>query len=226
MHPVNVTEVGKKGFTLVELIIVITILVVLGVVVIVLIDPAEILAQSRDAQRISDLASIKAATQLVLSTGTLPSTSECDTVQPITTLSRVWTSTVAAGGSGYSVVIATSTRSQVAANGWIKIDYTTPSTGRALTSLPVDPVNNYTTLNSKGLYYRWGCTYISGKYEYEVDAAMESAKYQPGCTASGCEDKGLIDGGNSNTTTLPTGLNNRYEVGNNLNVLNAAALNT
>lgn len=215
----------QKGFTLVELLIVITILVILGVVVVVLIDPAEILAQSRDAQRISDLATIKGATQLVLAAG-VPSTTECDTVQPMTNMAKIWTSTVTAGGSGYSFVSATSTRSLVNGTGWIKIDYTTPATGRALTSLPVDPTNQYAVAGTAGLYYRWGCTYIGGKYEYEVDAALESAKYKPGCSVTNCDDKGLTDGGNSGTTSIPTGNNNRYEVGNNLLVLPATALSS
>src|SRR3989337_4252217 len=56
----------RKGFTLVELLIVITILVILGIFVILLINPAEILAKSRDSQRISDLATMKGAMQLFL----------------------------------------------------------------------------------------------------------------------------------------------------------------
>lgn len=209
-----------KGFTLIELIIVITILVILGIVVVMLIDPAEILAQSRDSQRISDLATMKGATQLVLASG-VPSNyaTVCDTVQPITAMAKIWTSTVTAGGSGYSFVSATSTRSLVDSTGWVKIDYTTPSTGRALSSLPTDPTNSYSTA---GLYYRWGCSYVDGKYEYEFDAAMESAKYKPACSATNCDDKGLTDGGNSSTAS-GTALNDRYEVGNNLNVLPATA---
>ncbi len=118
---------------------------------------------------------------------------------------------------------ATSTRAQVdGLNGWVRIDFTAPSTGSALSSLPVDPTNTWGA--STGLYYRWGCNFFGGKYSYEFDAALESAKYKPGCTATGCDDKGLLDGGNSNTTTSPTGLNNRYEMGNNLKVLNATAL--
>ncbi|HLC99885.1 MAG TPA: type II secretion system protein, partial [Patescibacteria group bacterium] len=57
---------ARKGFTLVELLIVITILVVLGIFVILLINPAEILSKSRDSQRISDLATVKGAMQLFL----------------------------------------------------------------------------------------------------------------------------------------------------------------
>src|SRR3989344_4327362 len=110
-----------KGFTLIELIIVITILVILGIVVVMLIDPAEILAQSRDSQRISDLATIKGAVQLVLSNraATSGETALCDSTTALTpnafgnaagiAAANVYVSTSSAGASGY-VATATSTR--------------------------------------------------------------------------------------------------------------------
>src|SRR3989344_3998345 len=197
---------AQKGFTLIELIIVITILVILGVVVVALIDPAEILKQSRDSQRISDLASIKGASQLVLTSGT-PSTASCGSTQPINSTSSMWISLPSTtGGSAYSST--TAALSQLAdGTGWIRMNYASSTTGRALSNLPTDPTNTL----SGGLYYRWGCTNIGSIYEYEIDATLESAKYKSGCTGS-CDDKSSKDGGNSAT---------RYEVGNNLNVLPA-----
>ena len=209
----------QKGFTLIELIIVITILVLLGVVVVVLIDPAEILAQSRDSQRISDLASLKGATQLTLAAG-VPSTSFCYSTNPPETTSNATSTnadtsqifssltaglTTGSGSPGYNWTASTTAQS-VTGTGWIQINYTTPSTGRALSNLPIDPTN---TLAS-GYFYRWGCNYNGSLYQYEVDARLESAKYKAGCTASGCDDKASKDGGNSSV---------RYEAGNNLNVL-------
>ena len=182
----------QKGFTLIELIIVITILVLLGVVVIVLIDPAEILAQFRDSQCISDLASMKGATQLVLAGG-VPSASlrsYCGTGFPATSTSSYLGS-------------STSTAQQVDGTGWIRINYTATSTptGRALTSLPIDPKNT----ESDGLYYRWGCVYGSDNiYSYEVDAKLESAKYTTE------DNKASRDGGNNA---------GRYEIGNRLDVI-------
>ena len=201
----------QKGFTLIELIIVITILVLLGVVVIVLIDPAEILAQSRDSQRISDVASLKGATQLVLASA-VPSNAA--TVCDITdapdgtdtygnatgTTSYVFSSlTTDIGASGYNQSASTTAQS-ITSTGWVQIDYRTPSTGRALTSLPIDPTN---TLAS-GYFYRWGCNYVNGLYQYEVDTKLESAKYTV------TDNKATKDGGNNSS---------RYESGNNLGVL-------
>lgn len=204
---------AQKGFTLIELIIVITILVILGVVVVVLIDPAEILAQSRDSQRISDLASIKGATQLVLSNAVPANASTvCRTdVSPengSNASSSIYVSLSSAGSSGY-VTTSAATLQNASTTGWIKMNFTGLSTGNALSGLPIDPTNSY---SASGLYYRWGCNYNSNLYQYEVDASLESAKYKPSCTASNCDDKSARDGGNSAT---------RYETGNNLNVLPA-----
>src|SRR3989344_3035673 len=215
-----------KGFTLIELIIVITILVILGIVVVVLIDPAEILAQSRDSQRISDLATVKGAIQLVLS-NRAPTVTEfgfCPATATPNAGADIWASTVVApAGSSYSVVSATSTRPLADGTGWIKLNFTGLGTGTALANLPVDPTNIATAGN--GLYYRYSCNDASGRYEYEMDAAPESAKYKPSCPAANCDDKGYNDGGNSGTAPAGgTGLNNRYEVGNNLTVLPATAL--
>ncbi len=223
-----------KGFTLIELIIVITILVILGIVVVVLIDPAEILAQSRDSQRISDLATIKGAAQIVLSNRSASANeiSYCDSSGAPESVTipntKIWASTVVAGTSTYNFVSATSTRTQANGLGWIRMNFAGTSTseslgsGVALSNLPVDPTNTY---GAAGLYYRWGCNSYGGRYQYEVDAALESAKYKPSCVVANCDDKGLTDGGNSNTPS-GTPLNNRYEVGNNLYVLPASALSS
>ena len=54
----------KKGFTLIELLIVIGIIGVLAAAVVVVLNPAQLLAQARDSTRISDLASISSALAL------------------------------------------------------------------------------------------------------------------------------------------------------------------
>ncbi len=51
----------KKGFTLIELLIVIGILAVLGTLAVVMLDPAELVREARDAQRLSDLRVVKSA---------------------------------------------------------------------------------------------------------------------------------------------------------------------
>ncbi|WP_456327756.1 type II secretion system protein, partial [Archaeoglobus sp.] len=51
----------KKGFTLLELLIVIGILAILATTVVLVINPAQLLKKARDSQRISDLNSLKTA---------------------------------------------------------------------------------------------------------------------------------------------------------------------
>ena len=51
----------RGGFTLLELLIVITILAILTLVVVLFINPVEMLKKSRDVQRMSDLATVQSA---------------------------------------------------------------------------------------------------------------------------------------------------------------------
>ena len=62
----------KKGFTLIELLIVIGILAILATVVVLVLNPAQLLAQARDSQRMSDLGSLKNAIALYLATADSP----------------------------------------------------------------------------------------------------------------------------------------------------------
>jgi prepilin-type N-terminal cleavage/methylation domain-containing protein len=51
----------RSSFTLIELLIVLAIVTILSVVVIVTLNPAELLRQSRDSNRLSDLATLNSA---------------------------------------------------------------------------------------------------------------------------------------------------------------------
>src|SRR3989337_1130957 len=70
------------GFTLLELLIVITILAILAVIIIFVLNPAETLRKSRDVQRMSDLATLKNSIALYMTTvssATLGSTDDTGT---------------------------------------------------------------------------------------------------------------------------------------------------
>ena len=56
----------QKGFTLIELLIVIAIIAILSVVVVLTLNPAEMLRRSRDSNRVSDLSIMKTAICLYL----------------------------------------------------------------------------------------------------------------------------------------------------------------
>src|SRR3989344_7405494 len=61
-----------KGFTLLELVIVIGILAVLGTVSVLVLNPAQLFAQARDTTRIQDLDTMKSALSLYLASVSSP----------------------------------------------------------------------------------------------------------------------------------------------------------
>ena len=232
---------ARKGFTLVELLIVITILVVLGIFVILLINPAEILSKSRDSQRISDLATVKGAMQLFLTDTTTDLTTfmatNCVSTVPIveaplTTAARakihasldVAPDNDGAGANIEYTVVTTSAAARKAndGTGWVNVNFTTVTSGAPLEALPTDPSADLSAATdlTTGKYYRFACYNNGGKFEYEFDAGLESGTWGP--AATGTNNKGANDGGNANTSP-GTGGTNRYEVGNNLGILGATA---
>ena len=54
----------KSAFTLIELLIVIAIVAILAVVVVLTLNPAQMLAQGRDSNRISDMSTLNTAVNL------------------------------------------------------------------------------------------------------------------------------------------------------------------
>jgi len=224
-------QTNKKGFTLLELLIVITILSILTLVVVLFINPVEILKKSRDVQRMSDLATTKAAIALYLqdnASNNLGGTSHCitgTTAADGSSSAKVNTSLIVtsagertgadAGASCGATCYASSTTSTLAykndGTGWIPyINFSSLTSGAPIERLPVDPVNTGATGGTPGvnsLYYRYAC---KTNNTFELDATLESDAYKFG----GTEPKSGIDGGNSPM---------RYEVGTNLNILPSSA---
>jgi prepilin-type N-terminal cleavage/methylation domain-containing protein len=186
-----------KGFTLVELLVVIGIIVVLSVFVVLTLNPAELLRQARDSTRVSDLAVMKSAFALYLVDVSSP---DVDGNNEICSISA--SSTVVACNSRFAnltaVNAATSTVASSSLNngsGWIPVDFTGITSGAPIANLPVDPVNSAT------LYYAYAGS--SSTLTYEINAAMESQKYQH----NGANDVESTDGGDNADL---------YEVGTNL----------
>lgn len=193
----------KSGFTLLELLIVIAIIAILSVVVVLFINPAEMLKKGRDVQRISDLATMKTAINLFLqdaASNSLGGVTYCGASVPLSTTAdnkiRSTTSTTSAGyqASGYGAATTTN-----AGSGWIPVNFTTVQGGAPVSNLPIDPVNTL----SGDYYYRYGC---KTNDTFELDAALESAAFTV------TDDRRIKDGGNSTI---------RYEVGTDLTVLPA-----
>lgn len=156
----------KKGFTLIELLIVIAILAILATTVVLVLNPAQILAQARDAQRISDLSSIKSAIALYLATATTPAIT---TVSTCTLLTGCPVGAPAGDGM-FTTVETFDNTTEVNNAGWVRVDLTGTSGGSSLSALPLDPLNT-------GNYF-YGYAGDSGSMTFELDGRLESQKYQ------------------------------------------------
>ncbi len=177
----------KKGFTLIELLIVIGIISILATAVVLVLNPAQLLAQARDSTRISDLSSVKSAIGLYLATAT---------------------STLAVGSTGYSTASTTCGFSAactlnpiytVSGSGWVSVNLTQTSGGSSLASLPKDPTNG-TCAPAYGTSTICQYTYKGGgntDLTFELNTVLESAKYSSWMASS-------TDGGNND---------NYYEIG-------------
>ncbi len=147
-------KILTKGFTLIELLVVIAILGILASLIVLAINPAEIQKKGRDAQRLSDLATIRKSIDLAITDGkTLPGT-------------------VAAPFTGTS----TGTRDTTNAANYVGMDVS-----KYLSVLPIDPRQTATTatllsdgttsIAAGGMVY----TFRSNGKTYEITAWLESA---------------------------------------------------
>jgi prepilin-type N-terminal cleavage/methylation domain-containing protein len=173
MHPHN------KGFTLLELLVVISILAVLAAVTVVVLNPAELLKRSRDAQRLNDLAAITSAVSFYMTETSSPSLgSGCSTT-------RAWVSVTSGYGSPAGWTIATSaTPGAVNGTGWVPVNLASLSSGSPLPAFPIDPINNAGATPSQ--FYTYACR--TSPLGFQLVANLESAAYTP---------KEGTDGGNA-----------------------------
>ena len=180
----------KKGFTLIELLVVIAILAVLMSVIVVTLNPAEMLKKTRDTKRIADLDALRTAINLyVTDQGSLPSTITTGTCYAIVASSTL--TTVPNCSSG---IAAPYTTQKIDGTGWIPINFTLISSGAPLSSLPIDP--NQTVANNTTTPYGWH-VYVfkanTSSSTYKLMANMESNYYSNG----GLGDVESKDGGTS-----------------------------
>lgn len=171
---------SRSGFTLIELLVVIAIIAILAVVVVLTLNPAELLRQSRDANRLSDLSTANNALNLYntdqnAAPGYLlgsVSSSYLSLIDPAatTTGTNCATMGLSAVPPGWSDrCSASSTVRNVDSTGWIPVNFNSLSTGAPLATLPVDPINATSSL----FYY----TYATNGSQYEITVPLESQKY-------------------------------------------------
>lgn len=208
----------KKGFTLLELLIVISIIAVLSVILILVLNPVETLRKSRDVQRMSDLATIKTAMGLILTSSSTPylapGNTDClqggsaakiyyslngTTCTPslVTPLGSDANGSFGAGAAG-SKCVASPTNSSTDSTGWVPVNFGWLSGGSPISNLPLDPVNtiaNTSAATGTDFVYRYVCQSAGGATKpsnvFEVNATLESDAYTV------TDDKRASDGGDS-----------------------------
>ena len=163
----------KNAFTLIELLVVIAIIAILAVVVVVTLNPAELLRQARDANRLSDLATLNSALSLYATdqsgsqTFSLGNASSVYLSLPDASSTCTNLGLPTSSGS-FTYACSSSTSSKSITNGWIPVNLSLISSGSPLGALPIDPTNQ----SSSGLYY----TYYTNGTQFEVTALFESQK--------------------------------------------------
>ncbi len=203
---------NKKGFTLIELLVVIAILAVLMSVVVITINPAEMLKKTRDTKRVSDLDALRTALNLYITDqGNLGNIVATGT-------GKCYTHSIASGplnptsgslaSSCSSSAVSTTASQAVDGTGWIPIPFSTITSGNPLSVLPVDPTaklgNGANDCGPSG-WHAYVFRGNSSTANFKIMANMESGYY----SASGTGDVENADGGKYSDI---------YEVGSDMNL--------
>ena len=201
-NPRNAQKNGSRdGFTLIELLMVVAIIAVVSVIVLIVVNPAELLRQSRDSARLASLETINKTIGIFAADQTtgfgIASTTYLSVPDP--------TASTTCGGLNLNVsstyalqCSTTSTFKNTNGSGWIPLALNKISSGVPISQWPVDPTN----ATSAGLYFTYG---TSGS-TWDLSAGMESVKYN--------------GSGNYNVVTKDGGqYNDRFEIGTNLTIM-------
>lgn len=174
------------SFTLVELLVVIGILAILTAAVVIILNPAELLRQARDSNRMTDLATIDKAISLLLTQqpDTNLGTAQTVYVSLPDTSATCANHTLPTLPTGYQYACVTEANLQnIDGTGWIPVDFTTTPI-QSLPVLPVDPNNTATNYYTYTMGGSWHLLTLLESNKHRVDAATDGglspAAYETG----------------------------------------------
>lgn len=189
-----------NAFTLIELLIVIAIIAILGSATVLVLNPIELMSQSRDSTRVTDIKSLESAvSRYSLDNGTLSGITENVIYTSLTAASSNCSGLglpVLPSGWSYSCVTNSANLRNSDGTGWLPINFNNVKGGRPLASLPVDPVNDPAT----GRYY----TFAKINGMHEITAVTESKKDNPSAINDGGAAVGVIQAGTAKDITPVT----------------------
>ncbi|MFH1048776.1 MAG: type II secretion system protein, partial [Patescibacteria group bacterium] len=196
-------KIEAKGFTLLELLIVIAILAILSVTLVLVLNPAESLRKSRDTQRMSDLATLKTALGLYITTigspdltTSVPDNDLCYIGGTFKNIyySQTLTDISVADLSGTPGIPFGSVVATTDGLGWLPVNLSAIVGGSPISNLPIDPSNTFANglstaalITNDALVYRYACN--ASNITFELNAKLESVAF------TNDDDKAAKDGG-------------------------------
>ena len=174
-----------RGFTLVELLVVIAIIAVLAAVVVLIINPLELTRRSRDAARLTDLSNLQQAINVAVQEAT-----------------NSGSSILCSGGIGYPCHGNSATDTRVSTGtGWVKVNLGTQQSV-SIPTLPVDPTNS---TGVAGFHYAYCADKPAGQVDgWEIDTKLESVQQSGKMATDGGDDNALYEVGSNLTLMGPT----------------------
>lgn len=169
----------REGFTLIELLVVIAIIAILSVVVVLTLNPAEMLRRSRDSNRLSDLSVFQSAMNVYTQDRAMIGSSLSMGTSSVIYISIPDPAASTAAGSDCSNLgfpaggtyhcAGPSFFRRTDGTGWIPVNLSAITTGSPLGQLPTDPTN----VSSTGEYYE----YTTNGTNWKMAAVPESTQY-------------------------------------------------
>jgi len=171
-----------KGFTLVELLVVIAIIAILAAVVVLIVNPLELTRRGRDATRLTDLANLQSAINVAVQESTGSGAA------------------ILCNGAAYPCTGRSTDANSRASNGsgWVKVNLGSQQSV-SVPTLPVDPVN------STQFHYTYCADQVGGQDAWEIATVLESQQQQSKLAGDGGDQNGHYEVGSNLTLIRDSG---------------------